>query len=505
MNKKIIIIGAGVAGLASAVRLQSQGFRVEIYEKQNTIGGKMNQISEKGFKFDTGPTIVMMPDIYKEVFESAGRNADDYISMQQLDPIYSVFYPDGTRSQVSTDLVHLTNYLEGISEKDSSGYMRYMSETYDRYLIAKEHFIEKTFRKPTDFYNPTTLMNAIRLKTFDSAYHSISKYIEDDKLKKLLSFQTLYIGISPYNGPSIYNIIPLIEMIYGVWFIKGGMYSLVEAMEKLFKELGGKIHTSSNVDEIIIKDNKAFGIKIGQEEIKSDVVLCNADFPYAMKSLIIDEANRKKHTDKKIDNMDYSCSCLMFYLGINHKLDQLDLHNILFSDDFDGNIDDIFEGRLPKDASMYFYRPTKLDESLAPKGQEILYILIPIPNLTHEDIVWNEETINSYREKVFKKVETLPEMDNFRESIVYEKIYTPKDFESKFNTHNGATFGLAPTLLQSNYFRPQNKFKQIDNLYFAGSSVHPGAGVPIVLTSAKLAVENILMDHKPTDKSQVEK
>ena len=505
MNKKIIIIGAGVAGLASAVRLQSQGFEVEIYEKQNTIGGKMNQISEKGFKFDTGPTIVMMPDIYKEVFESAGRNADDYISMQQLDPIYSVFYPDGTRSQVSTDLVHLTNYLEGISEKDSSGYMRYMSETYDRYLIAKEHFIEKTFRKPTDFYNPTTLMNAIRLKTFDSAYHSISKYIEDDKLKKLLSFQTLYIGISPYNGPSIYNIIPLIEMIYGVWFIKGGMYSLVEAMEKLFKELGGKIHTSSNVDEIIIKDNKAFGIKIGQEEIKSDVVLCNADFPYAMKSLIIDEANRKKHTDKKIDNMDYSCSCLMFYLGINHKLDQLDLHNILFSDDFDGNIDDIFEGRLPKDASMYFYRPTKLDESLAPKGQEILYILIPIPNLTHEDIVWNEETINSYREKVFKKVETLPEMDNFRESIVYEKIYTPKDFESKFNTHNGATFGLAPTLLQSNYFRPQNKFKQIDNLYFAGSSVHPGAGVPIVLTSAKLAVENILMDHKPTDKSQVEK
>lgn len=505
MNKKIIIIGAGVAGLASAVRLQSQGFEVEIYEKQNTIGGKMNQISEKGFKFDTGPTIVMMPDIYKEVFESAGRNADDYISMQQLDPIYSVFYPDGTRSQVSTDLVHLTNYLEGISEKDSSGYMRYMSETYDRYLIAKDHFIEKTFRKPTDFYNPKTLMNAIRLKTFDSAYHSISKYIEDDKLKKLLSFQTLYIGISPYNGPSIYNIIPLIEMIYGVWFIKGGMYSLVEAMEKLFKELGGKIHTSSNVDEIIIKDNKAFGIKIGQEEIKSDVVLCNADFPYAMKSLIIDEANRKKHTDKKIDNMDYSCSCLMFYLGINHKLDQLDLHNILFSDDFDGNIDDIFEGRLPKDASMYFYRPTKLDESLAPKGQEILYILIPIPNLTHEDIVWNEETINSYREKVFKKVETLPEMDNFRESIVYEKIYTPKDFESKFNTHNGATFGLAPTLLQSNYFRPQNKFKQIDNLYFAGSSVHPGAGVPIVLTSAKLAVENILMDHKPTDKSQVEK
>ncbi len=496
MNKKIAIIGSGVAGLASAVRLQSQGFQVDIYEKENTIGGKMNQISEKGFKFDTGPTIVMMPDLYKEVFESAGRNADDYIPMKKLDPIYSVFYPDGKRVKVSTDLVSLTHYLEGISEKDSSGYLRYMSETYDRYLIAKDHFIDRTFRKPTDFYNPKTLMNALRLKTFDSAYHSISKYIEDDKLKKLLSFQTLYIGISPYNGPSIYNIIPLIEMIYGVWFIKGGMYSLVEGMEKLFKELGGKIHTSSRVDEIIIEDKKALGIRVEGKDIKSDIVLCNADFPYAMKNLIIDEVNRKKYSDGKVDKMDYSCSCLMFYLGIDHKLDQLDLHNILFSDDFDGNIDDIFEGRLPEDASMYLYRPTKLDPSLAPEGQEVLYVLIPIPNLTHKNIVWDEETISSYREKVFKKIETLPEMDNFKERIVYEKIYTPKDFESKFNAYNGATFGLAPTLMQSNYFRPQNKFKQIKNLYFTGSSVHPGAGVPIVLTSAKLAVENILMDHQ---------
>ena len=494
MSKKVIIIGSGVAGLASAVRLQAQGFQVEIYEKEDKIGGKMNQIKNQGFTFDTGPTIAMMPAIYKQVFEAAGRNADDYITMEKLDPIYSIFYPDGQRVEVSTDLVDLTSYLEGISDEDSSGYLRYISETYDKYLIAKDHFIEKTFRKPTDFYNPKTLYNALKLKTFDSAYHSISKYIKDDKLKKLLSFQTLYIGISPYNGPSIYNIIPLIEMIYGVWFMKGGMYSLVEGMERLFKELGGQIHTSSQVDEILIKDKKALGIRIGEREIRSDLVLCNADFPYAMKNLIKDESNRKKYTDKKIDKMDYSCSCMMFYLGIDHKLDQLDLHNILFSDDFDGNIEDIFEGRLPDDASMYFYCPSKLDESLAPKNQEVLYVLIPIPNLTHENIVWDEKTIKDYREKIFARIETLPDMKNFRDSIVCEKIYTPKDFENRFNAHNGATFGLSPTLLQSNYFRPQNKDRRIESLYFAGSSVHPGAGVPIVLTSAKLAVENILMD-----------
>lgn len=496
MDKKIIVVGGGIGGLSSAIRLKSKGFDVEIHEKEDSLGGKMNQIKKDGFTFDLGPTIVMMPDVYKEVFIEAGRNPEDYISMEQLDPIYSIFYPDGERVEVSTDLVNLTSYLEGISEEDSAGYLKYISETYDRYLIAKNHFIEKTFRKPTDFYNPTTLLNALRLKTFDSAYHSISKYINDDKLKKLLSFQTLYIGISPYNGPSIYNIIPLIEMIYGVWFIKGGMYSLVSGMEKLFKEMGGRVYLNSKVDKILIENNKAKAIQIGNKIEKADAVLCNADFPYAMKELLKEDEREKRYSDEKIDKMDYSCSCFMLYLGIDKKLDQFDLHNILFGKDFDGNIEDIFQGRLPMDASMYFYRPTKLDESLAPEGSEVLYVLVPVPNLTHKDIVWDKKTIDSYKNHILDQIEKLPDMDGFRKHIVSETVFTPRDFQNKFNAYNGATFGLAPTLMQSNYFRPQNKSKKVDNLYFAGSSIHPGAGVPIVLTSAKLAVENIMMDYK---------
>ncbi len=503
MSKKIIVIGGGVAGLASAIRLKSHGFDVEIYEKEKTLGGKMNTIRENGFTFDVGPTIVMMPDVYRDVFKEAGKDPDDYMDMVKIDPIYSIFYPDGERVDVSTDLPHLTDYLEGISEEDAAGYLRYISETYDRYLIAKNHFIEKTFRKASDFYNPKTLLNALRLKTFDSAYHSISKYIEDDKLQKLLSFQTLYIGISPYNGPSIYNIIPLIEMIYGVWFIKGGMYALVEAMERLFKEMGGKVYLNSNVDEIIIENKKAIGVRIGDKTNLSDGVLCNADFPYAMKELIQDENKAKKYSDEKIDKMDYSCSCFMLYLGIDRELDGFDVHNIVFGKDFDGNIDDIFQGRLPMDASMYFYRPTMLDKSLAPEGQEVLYVLVPIPNLSFENIVWDEETIDSYKSHIFSQIEKLPNMEKIRENIVFEKVYTPKDFEERFNAYNGATFGLAPTLMQSNYFRPQNKSKTVDNLYFAGSSIHPGAGVPIVLTSAKLAVENILIDYKESRQAKI--
>ena len=283
-------------------------------------------------------------------------------------------------------------------------------------------------------------------------------------------------------------------MIYGVWFIKGGMYSLVLGMEKLFKELGGVVHLNSKVEKIVVENQKAVGIKVGDQVEEAGKILCNADFPYAMKNLLNDNEKEKRYRDEKIDKMGYSCSCFMMYLGIDKNLDQFDLHNILFGNDFDGNIDDIFEGRIPMDASMYFYRPTQLDPSLAPEGKEVLYVLVPVPNLTHKNISWDDERTQSYKEHIYSRIAELPGMENFKDHVEFEKIYTPLDFESRFNAYNGATFGLAPTLLQSNYFRPQGKSKKVDDLYFVGSSVHPGAGVPIVLTSAKLAVENIMMD-----------
>jgi len=238
--KKVAVIGAGVAGLACAIRLQKDGYDVEIFEKDSFPGGKMNTISSAGFTFDVGPTIVMMPDVYREVFEYAGKNPDDYIPMQQLDPIYSIQFSDGQKYDVSTDMAHLTGFLEKISMKETLGYYKYLSKTYSRYLNAKENFIERSFRGPTDFYNPKTIVNALKLKTFNTAHNEVAKYVKDERLQKLLSFQTLYIGISPYNGPSIYTIIPMIESIYGVWFIKGGMFTMAKAMASLFEELGGR-------------------------------------------------------------------------------------------------------------------------------------------------------------------------------------------------------------------------------------------------------------------------
>ncbi len=228
--KKIIVIGAGLAGLSAAVRLQKLGYEVHLYEKQETPGGKMSQIQKGGFTFDVGPTIVMMPEIYREIFEFCGKDPDAYIPMEKVEPMLELFFRNEDPLLFSSDLIQLTQTLEAISEEDAQGYFAFLSDIYKRYLIAREHFITKSFRSFRDFYNPKSLHAGLKLKTFSDAYSSISKFVQDERLRKSLAFQTLYIGVSPYQGPSLYTIIPMIELLYGVHFIKGGMYTLTTSL-----------------------------------------------------------------------------------------------------------------------------------------------------------------------------------------------------------------------------------------------------------------------------------
>lgn len=492
--KKIIVIGAGVAGLSAAVRLQKLGYEVTLYEKDRQVGGKMNQIKTAGFTFDLGPTIVMMPEIYREVFEFCGKDPDDYISMKKVDPMLKLYFNKEEPIEFSNDLIELTKTLENISPEDTQGYFAFLADIYQRYTIAKEAFITKSFRGFWDFYNPKSLWAGIRLRTFSDAYTSISKFVKDDRLRKSLAFQTLYIGVSPYQGPSLYTIIPMIELFYGVYFIEGGMYTLATSLARLFEELGGKIVYETSVDEILIDNKIAKGIRIGKEQVMADAIVCGADFPYAMKELIPDERKRGKYTNKKIAKFEYSCSCFLMYLGLDKKYPEEHLHSIYFAEDFKQNVDDLFErGKLPDDPSFYLYRPSLMDDSLAPEGQEGLYVLVPVPELSKYE-KWTEQTMQAYRQKIIRLLKEKTIFKDIDEHIVSETLITPKDFSDRFNAYNGATFGLKPTLKQSNYYRPHNKFSAAENLYFCGSSTHPGAGVPIVMQSAKLAVEELLRD-----------
>lgn len=498
MSKKVIVIGAGVAGLATAIRLQHAGYQVEIYEKEATPGGKMNRIElEGGYRFDLGPSIVMMPEIYREVFELCGRDPDDYIPMQKLDPIYRAYFSDipDRPFDISSDLTRLTRTIESIGEEDVSGFFRYMNEIYQKFVIAKHYILPRPFRKRADFYNLPMLKKAVKLKPYDTADQFVGRYIKSKRLRQMISFQTLYIGISPLTSPSFYTMIPMLQFLYGVWFIKGGMYTMALSMERLFLELGGKVHYGQDVQKISIRNGKAQGIVADGQPVSSDYVVCNADFPYAIKHLVQDKSAKGKYTDKKVDSLKYSCSCFLLYLGMDRKYDETDhVHNFMFNENLDQNLKDIFDGKKLTNASFYVYIASKVDPSMAPEGKDGLYILMPVSNAAESDYEWNEETVAYYRGYILNELKKIRGFENIENEIVVETHTTPLDFRSKFNAYNGATFGLQPILKQSNHYRPQSKASHCENLYFTGSSTHPGAGVPIVLLSAKIASQELIQD-----------
>ncbi|HAX03652.1 MAG: dehydrosqualene desaturase [Tenericutes bacterium GWC2_34_14] len=492
--KKISIIGAGTSGLAAGIRLQSQGFQCEIYEKNEAVGGRMYQIKEQGFTFDVGPTIVLMPKMYQELFEMSGVKSEDYIQMQLLEPMNTIHYPDSMALQISSNLPQFISQLESFSEKETAGYLAYLADVYDRYVRAKNVFLDISYRKPSEFYNFKTFHQLAKLRTLNNAYQSISSFVKEDKLRKALSFQTLYVGVSPFSGPSIYTIIPMIELLFGVWYIKGGMYQMAKAMERRFLELGGKIHLNRTVSEIVIEKGIAKGIKVSEQLIPSDIVLSNADFPWAMKNLIKERKNKGKYSDQKIDRMKYSSSAFIMYFGLSKKY-QTTVHQIHFAKDFKKNIDQLFEGVIPEDPSYYLYSPTQIDLDLAPDGCEVLYVLVPVPSLHQTKLVWNNDAIQNLRRQILGRIKYIKGFEDIESHIIYEKIFTPETFRDLFNLQFGATFGLQPSFFQSLYFRPQATMKQVKNLYFVGSSNHPGAGVPIVLMSAKIVANEIMRDH----------
>lgn len=492
MKKNITIIGAGTAGLASGIRLQSKGYQVTIYEKNAQVGGRMYSFQEKGFQFDVGPTIVMMPEIYREVFSSSGVNPDDYISMQLLDPLYQLHYQDGTSFTVSSNLTKLIPALESISYEDTQGYLAYLADIYARYNIARKGFIDRSFLSSKDILSWENILNTLKLRTFNSAYESIAKFVKNEKLRQALSFQTLYIGVSPFVGPSIYTIIPMIELLYGIWYIKGGMYAMAKAMQRRFEELGGKIVTNANVTSIQIQAGNAKGIIVNHTFIPSDAVLVNADFPYAV-SQLIEPKYRGKYQPKKLKKMEYSSSSFIMYFGLNKKI-KTTVHQIRYAKDFKKNINDIFEPTLPSDASFYIYSPTQIDPSLAPDGKEIIYVLVPVPNREHHQFSWDETMKKQFRDQIVSKIKTIQGFEDFDQAIEVERMMTPKDWEEQFNLQYAATFGFKPILFQSNFFRPQVKALKVKHLYFAGTSTHPGAGIPIVMKSAKIAVDTIMKE-----------
>lgn len=494
MGKTVLIVGSGVGGLATAVRLLARGFDVKVFEKESSIGGKTNQVEHNSFTFDLTASILMNREKYQEVFTDADLDYRDYLQFTAVEPTYRCFYPDGVNYDFSRDLTKLIRTLEAVSKQDAIGYMELFATVYQRYIVADEHFLQKSFETPGDFFKPSSLANAFKTKALSTSAQLIAKHVKDEKLRKFLIYQALYVGISPFEGPSTYVFVPVVAQLYGLWHPKGGIYSYIKALAAAIHDLGGEIAIDCPVEEILISGGKAVGIKTNGEDVRGDIVVSNADFPYTMESLIKGDEYKGKYSTKKIQTMKYTCSVFILHLGLKKRLSQLSVHNLYLNHGFKKNIEAAFTGDLPVEPSFYMYCPTRVDSSMSPEDGECFSVIVRVPNLLAKNIEWNEDTIRTLRNRTISSLKQISGLQDIEENIVFESYVTPQDLLNRFNSYAGAAFGLSPTLTQANYFRPHLKSDTVDNLYFVGQSVHPGPGVSLVLLSAKLVAENILHD-----------
>ena len=488
---KTVVIGSGFGGLAIACRLQATGHQVTLLEKRSLIGGRAYQFKEKGYTFDMGPSLITAPNIIADIFTTAGRSMEDYLDLIPLDPFYRVFFHDGTSIDYVGDTQRMKTQMAQFNAGDAEQYepfIQAIAPVYDAVIT------DKLGARPFDTVRSMVnfVPRAIQLKSYLPVAKYAARYFEDYRHRFLFSFHPLFIGGHPFRSPSVYIMIPYLEKMQGVWFTKGGMYTVVEALGQLFKELGGEVHTEAEVEQITVENGRATGVRVDGAWLPADLVVSNADVAHTYRYLI-DSSHRRKWTNQKIERMAYSMSCYLLYLGVRKSYPQLAHHTLILAERYQELIDDIFEHKpLPEDFSMYLHAPTKTDPGMAPPGCESMYVLIPVSNL-RADTDWSA-TAEPFTDKVLTFLEEWG-LTDLREHIEVQRVFTPDDFKSELNAYYGNAFGLEPKLTQTAYFRPHNRSEDIEGLYFVGAGTHPGAGVPGVLLSAEATAFSIERDY----------
>ena len=484
MNK-VVVIGAGIGGLCTAIRLLNKGYDVTILEKEERVGGKVNIKIKDGARFDLTATVLMTPEIYTNIFSEVGRNYKDYFEMIKIDPIYKVNYYDKNNYKYYSELGKMVDELEKIEEGLSIQYIEFLSKSFEKYLNSKNYFLDKIMINKEEILKPKSIKKFLESKGFITTSDYLKSIMTNEYLLNYLVFQSMYIGVDPYKNSSLYTLIPAVSHIYGLWYIKGGFYNYIKALKKLILELGGKIYVNTEVEKIVKSKNKVIGVRTNRGNYKSDIIVCNADYPYAIKNLI------KNKDYKKIEKLDYSCSVFIMYLGLNKKYKDLQVHNIYIGENFKKNIQDAFKGKLPRHPSLYLYYPSKIDETISGRFESILNVTVRVPNLKYDNIKWSKENIHKYRNIIIKELKNIDGLENIENEILYESYLTPVQLKDKFYSHNGTAFGLSHKLSQTAYLRPHIKDENIKGLYYIGSSTHPGNGVSVIIDGSKILVDEI--------------
>lgn len=487
-----IVIGAGIGGIAAAGRLRRNGFKVTVVEKNGQPGGRCGQLIREGHRFDVGPTLFLMPEVFAETYEALGERMEEHLDLRRIDPTYTIRFDDGLSLQLSADLLKMQPQLEAIEKNAFDGFLRYMAEGNKHYQVSLEKFVGRNFLSLYQYFHPANLPLLFQLKALTSHYEHIGSYFTDPRLKAAFTFQNMYLGLSPYDAPATYSLLQYAELAGGVWYPMGGMYRVIESLVQIAEKLGVRFMYNAPVRRINVDGQRVTGIELEDgRQLAADLVVGNADLPYIYRDLLPETGEAQKLEKKK-----YTSSAIMFYWGVDRVYPQIGHHNVFLSGDYKGSFESIFaDHTLPDQPSFYVHAPARTDPAAAPAGQDTLYVLVPVGHLDENTSQDWTDMVSQARKTVFERLEKQLGVKDLRQHIKFETVYTPLDWQKKYNLVKGAAFGLSHNFLQVGYLRPQNRHARYKNLYFAGASTHPGTGLPIVLLSAKLATERIFQEY----------
>lgn len=477
MKRKITIIGSGFSSLSAACYLAQAGNQVTIFEKNSSPGGRARQMHQDGFVFDIGPSWYWMPDVFEKFFADFGKKPSDYYQLERLDPGYQVYFGKDDSMLIGDSLEKIYAEFEKVETGSAKKLKRFIGKAAHNYKIAIDELVYRPGISPLELVTPDTIKKLGYF--FTTVKREVVKEFKNPKLAQILQFPVLFLGAKPSNTPAFYNFMNYADFGLGTWHPKEGMYSIVKGMVALAESLGVKIELNSPIDSILVKNKKAFGVKIKGKEILSDVVLSGADYHHT-ETLLEPEyrAYSEAYWSKKV----FAPSSLLFFIGLDKKVKNVSHHTLFFDVDFDVHAESIYDDpKWPKEPLFYANFPSKSDASMAPEGKEGCFLLVPIaPGLKD-----TEALRETYFEIVFKRLEELTGQ-SLRKNILFRKSFCVNDFKSEYNSYKGNAYGMANTLLQTAFLRPKLKSKKVENLFFSGQLTVPGPGVPPALISGKL-------------------
>lgn len=490
-DKRIVIIGAGLGGLSAAIALASEGFDVELVEKNEKIGGKLNVLYKDGFTFDLGPSILTMPLIFEALFNRAGKKMADYVEIQTVEPHWRNFFEDGTTIDLTSEPEAMRRELDKLGPEAAAEFARFLAYSKKLCTETETGYFAKgldSFRDLINFYGP--LRSLLGFDVFRSMDQGVRRFISNPKLVDILNYFIKYVGSSPYDAPALMNLLPHIQFEYGLWYVKGGMYGLAQALERLALELGVRIRLNAEVAEITREGSRATGIRLKDgEALPSDLVVSNMEVIPAMKQLL----NSSEAALNKVRRFEPSCSGLVLHLGVDRIYPQLAHHNFFYSDKPREHFDAVFhQNKLSDDPTIYLVAPCKTDPTQAPAGCEIIKILPHIPHLDTGNPL-SAEDYRAFRERVLVKLERMG-LSDLRRHIVTEEYWTPHDIQARYYSNQGSIYGVVADRWKNFGFKAPQHSIELKNLYFVGGSVNPGGGMPMVTLSGQLVRDKILSD-----------